>query len=89
MPSRAAQYEGRFDQEREAIDGDLRHFDEAFTYAEGVLLEDPECGFQTNTPEIWVATLRFPKSEGGKVRLSVFYKFDSESVVFLSIRETP
>lgn len=83
-PPRGACYSERFDREREAITPSLVRFEEAWRYTEAVALHHPRRGIETESLGIWVAPMQLP-IDGERVRASVFYEFDEETVTFLGI----
>ena len=71
----------RFEKELEAIGPTIEEADEFLEGVEMVLARLPECGHQIGNSRVWFIP-------GWTVDLAIYYTFDEERVVLLSICKT-
>ncbi len=71
----------RFEKELEAIEPTIEKADEFLEGVEMVLARLPECGHQIGNSRVWFIP-------GWTVDLAIYYTFDEERVVLLSICKT-
>jgi hypothetical protein len=71
----------RFEKELEAIESVVEKADKFLEGVEMVLARLPQCGHQLGNSNVWFIP-------GWTVDLAIYYSFDDERVVLLSIRRT-
>jgi len=71
----------RFEQELKAIVPNIQRADEFLEGVEMVLARLPECGTQIGNSHIWFVP-------GWSVDLAIYYTFDADRVILLSICKT-
>jgi hypothetical protein len=72
----------RFEQEVAAIEPNVKRTDEYLEGVEIVLARLPECGTRLGNSSVWFIS-------GWTVDLAIYYTFDDNKVVLLSICKTP
>jgi hypothetical protein len=72
----------RFEQELAALEPNIERADEFLEAVEMVLARMPECGTQIGNSRVWFIP-------GWTVDLAIYYTFDADRVILLSICKTP
>jgi hypothetical protein len=81
-------HDRRFEDELNALQGDVDRLDDALRYVEQRISEEPASGIQASVPGIFIAPIRLP-ANSGLVRVSIFYTFDGKDVTFRALRRAP
>lgn len=81
-------HEKTFEAQLNALRADADRLDDALSYVEHQLSEDPQTGLESAVPGIYVAPVRLP-TEDGLVRMSIFYTYDGKDVTFRMLKRSP
>ena len=71
----------RFEQELAALEPNIERADEFLEGVEMVLARMPQCGTQIGNSRVWFIP-------GWTVDLAIYYAFDADRIILLSIRKT-
>lgn len=78
-------YDRDFEDQLGRLRVEADRLDEAISFVEYQLSENPDSGIQSGVPGIYVAPVRLP-SEDGLARFSIFYTYDGKDVTFRLLR---